>query len=361
MKKKVDLILDSGAFSAWKKGLEIDVDDYADFALAKMECLHKVVNLDRIPGEWGRVPSPAEVEGSAKHGMKNLKRLRKRGIDAMPVFHQGERFYWLDKMIGEGFDWIGISPANDRTTKQKRAWLDEVFTHLCGDHGYPQVKTHGFGVTALPIIFAYPWYSVDSTTWLLQPSYGKLHIPSPKPGGGYDFTKAPGVVAVSETREGRQASAQAMLPGEHIKTMGKSEREYVEQYVKDMGMDMGEMVEHFKFRCKLSAKFFLEMEKAYVPPPWRSKRDTFFGAHKATPHGTTENKWPRIRMFFTVPTSRQHSWALTQVGARDRLLTYFYFMDGQNSSWSWEEYVQTGNISVDKPRKRKIKRKKLKA
>jgi hypothetical protein len=168
--RQVDLVLDSGAFSCWKRQEELKLDEYIEFCHLHKAYIWEQVNLDTIPGHFGKVPSPAEVEESAAKSHKNALLMRAAGLEPMPVYHMGERRYWLDKIIGDGFKYVGISPANDRTTKQKVEWLDEIFGHICGSKGFPQVKTHGFGVTALPILFRYPWYCMTDEHEILTTS-----------------------------------------------------------------------------------------------------------------------------------------------------------------------------------------------
>ena len=49
--REIGLLIDSGAFSAWTQGKEINlVDDYIDFCLQYIDIADAVVNLDVIPG-----------------------------------------------------------------------------------------------------------------------------------------------------------------------------------------------------------------------------------------------------------------------------------------------------------------------
>ena len=98
----VKLMLDSSAYSAWKSGVEIDLDKYISYCLANQAYLDTIVNLDVIPGEFGRKPTVDEVEASAEQGYSNMKRMEEYGLSPIPVFHQGERPYWLERLIGEG-------------------------------------------------------------------------------------------------------------------------------------------------------------------------------------------------------------------------------------------------------------------
>ena len=100
-------MVDSGAYSAWKqpkhKRKPIDLDAYISFCIANQAYIDTIVNLDVIPGEDGRKPTFGEVEDSAKKGYSNLKKMEEHGLSPIPVFHQGEDMYWLERLLGEGY------------------------------------------------------------------------------------------------------------------------------------------------------------------------------------------------------------------------------------------------------------------
>ena len=169
----VNLLIDSGAFSVWTLGEVIRVEDYTDFCKmmlkryeGKLNSCH-IVNLDKIPGEFGRKPNQAEIEDSAQVGRNNFHYMLKRGITTIPVFHQHEESKWLELMKNE-VDYIGISPANDVDTKNRMIWMDGVYYDLKADY-----KTHSFGGIADSILKRYPLFSGDSSSWTNWARWGK--------------------------------------------------------------------------------------------------------------------------------------------------------------------------------------------
>ena len=173
----VNLMLDSGAYSAWNHGEEIDIDKYIAFIKLNLPYVETYVNLDQIPGKRGQKFTQADVERSAQVSYDNLQYMKSHGLSPIPVFHQGERFYWLERLVADGETYIGISPHNDLRTAAHIDWLDKVYTIITDADGRALVKTHGFAVTTASIMFRYPWYSVDSTTWALVAGYGKIYVP----------------------------------------------------------------------------------------------------------------------------------------------------------------------------------------
>lgn len=179
------LMMDSGAFSAWSKGAEINLDAYIEYCLKYIDAITFVVNLDVIPARPGQKKIPQEeIERSAQQGWKNAQKMLRAGIPKeklIHVFHQNENFHWLERMARE-FDYIGLSPANDRTTLEKQTWLDSCMPYVTDSQGFPTVKFHGFAVTALNLMLRFPWFSVDSATWAQQAGRGAVYVPQKKQG-----------------------------------------------------------------------------------------------------------------------------------------------------------------------------------
>ncbi len=167
--------LDSGAFSVWANGKTIDIEAYTRFARELREKLSlnvelNVVNLDVLPGEFGRKPTDLEREESAEKGWANMLRLEKEGLKVIHVYHQHEKIDWLEKLRAHS-DYIGISPANDCSMKEKQQFLDKTFGHIKNS-----VKTHGFAVTSHTQLYRYPFYSCDSSSWVAAARFGRIPI-----------------------------------------------------------------------------------------------------------------------------------------------------------------------------------------
>lgn len=169
-----NLILDSGAFSVWSKGDEVDINQYALFCKEMMGWFPQsnvyCVNLDVIPGRFGTRPTFQQVQDSAVEGWINMEYLESQGLKVIPVFHQHEEFSVLDKLRAHT-DYIGISPANDVSMPEKLNWLNEVFSII-----KDTIKTHGFAVTSHKQLYAYPFFSVDSSSWTSPSRFGSIPI-----------------------------------------------------------------------------------------------------------------------------------------------------------------------------------------
>jgi len=103
--------------------------------------------------------------------------LEKKGIRPTPVFHGDEGIDWLQRYISDGHKLVAIGSADKarRTWKDKRYYFDQVF-NLTEKHG---VLCHGLAITSLSLTFAYPWYSVDSSTWARISGFGHIIVVDP--------------------------------------------------------------------------------------------------------------------------------------------------------------------------------------
>ena len=266
------LILDSGAFSTWSRGLEICIEDYIAFIFANADHVDYYVNLDVIPGKFGRVPTAAEVEASAQASWDNMLFMEACGLHPMPVFHMGENFRWLRKIKAHNEKYICISPANDRPTAQKRVWLDRVFSELADSDGTPCVKTHALGVTSVPLLIRYPWHSADSSAWTTATARGVIFVPRLKPDGSHDYGQSPFVVYMSGVK--------ALQPDERdYRSLNAALKAHVESYIAAAGTTIKEAKDSCVERARICAYFFKMFEK-------QGPRCTAFKPHKTSFFGS---------------------------------------------------------------------------
>ena len=264
----VFLMLDSGAYSVWTSRTDVNLDDYCAFIREHSEQIDAYVSLDVIPGVKGRAPSAKEVEASARRGWENLLYMRDVWqLDPIPVLHQGESFEWLDRMLQAKCSYIGLSPRIMGPTQIKRRWLDTVWRRLVNDDGTPAVKTHGFGMNALPLLFRYPWHTVDASTWIKRAIFGKILMPHTNKGtGDWDFSKVPRDVSVSEKSKAWRSDKYERHAG--------AEQDQVVRWIEECGETLKACRVSGRARCVVNANFFKCV----------SNRDA--GVHVFNPHAT---------------------------------------------------------------------------
>ena len=277
----MNLILDSGAYSAWTKKIDINIEEYKDFIMEYIDVFDYVVNLDRIPGEYGRMGTEEERETSAAIGYQNYWYLISNGVPKQKlihVFHQDERMFWLERMIQE-MEYIGIAPSKDRNTIQKREWLDKCMKVACRSDGYPKIKFHAFGVTSIELLRKYPWYSADSSSWMAFSKYGAVLIPRTD-GRYYDYTRTPYTIFLSIK------SPKRLMEGRHFDSLSPMQQEKVIEYIERKKFILGSSTtdENGKeviieeglrnngiLRDQINMMFYIDFAKSIPPWPWRYK------------------------------------------------------------------------------------------
>lgn len=144
LSKEQILFIDSGAFSAFSLGREIKLDDYIDWC-KKTDADYYAV-YDSI--------------GSAEKTLVNQNYMESKGIKPVPCFHFGEDWKFLDYYCSK-YDYIAIGGMVPISRNKLDMWLQKLFKK------YPDKKFHGFGLTTNWLVEKFPWWSVDSSSWLM--------------------------------------------------------------------------------------------------------------------------------------------------------------------------------------------------
>lgn len=216
-KNQVNLFLDSGAFSAKSQGVEIDIQEYIKFIKEHEEVIDVYANLDVI----------GDAEGSAR----NLEIMEEAGLNPIPVFHYGSDPDKYLKPLVDNYDYIAIGGMVK--TPRLINFLDRIFPkYICDSKGMPKTKVHGFGLTSLKLMVRYPWYSVDSTSWVVTGRHGSIYVPRYR-GGKWIYDENSWKVSVSNQSPGRKES------GKHIDTLPPTQKQIILDYIHDKGYKLG--------------------------------------------------------------------------------------------------------------------------
>jgi hypothetical protein len=177
--KPDEVTLDSGAFTAWSVGKQVDIAAYKDWAFELLPSYPNLrcVNLDVIPAEKGRNSTKAERIDGMKRSVENADYLRAAGLRVMEVFHQDEPLEFLDLLLSrlpEG-EVLCISPRNDVSLKAKAEWQQGLLKHIVANYGVANFpKTHGLAVTSKKLCLEFPYFSVDSSSYASPAMYGRV-------------------------------------------------------------------------------------------------------------------------------------------------------------------------------------------
>ena len=176
-----EIILDSGAFTAWNAGKPVVLENYAEWAIdfreRNSQFLEKIrcVNLDVIPGSKGNSATPEQLRTAAIDSANNARVLRDAGISISEVFHQDESFDLLEEIVerAEG-TLICLSPRNDVSIQSREQWLKHVCGWCHNRYGLSAMpRAHGLAVTSERLLYSYPFYSADSSSWAVVLRFGQ--------------------------------------------------------------------------------------------------------------------------------------------------------------------------------------------
>ena len=257
--------LDSGAYSAWSRGTVIDLDEYCAFIRANIDHIEVYASLDVIPGVPGRAATTAERNNAAEQSWDNYLYMKSEGLDPIPVFHYGEDDIFLKRMLKHGCSYIGIGGLVSVPSRMRRHWLDHVFTMLTDASGMPTVKTHGFGMTAIPLVFRYPWYSIDSTTWIKITANGAVYLPQMRD-GQFVFDQIPEIVSVSaqNPKQGED--------GKHYNSMSPSMKKHFHDWILQCGKTHAEVSTHYYHRAVCNVTFFKRLSETRALHPFNNRQ-----------------------------------------------------------------------------------------
>ena len=203
------VFLDSGAFSAFTLGVDIDLPTYCEY-------IKRNIDLWRV--EDGVVmASVLDGIGDPLKTWQNQMAMEQLGAKPLPCFHAGEDERYLEYYV-QNYEYITLGGMVGSSTKQLCIWLDRMWErYLTDGSGRPRLKVHGFGITAVPIMERYPWYSVDSSSWIQSAAFGSIVTPQWGP------------LSVSEKSPARHEA------GQHVSTLTAIEQDLVLQMLEREG------------------------------------------------------------------------------------------------------------------------------
>ncbi len=148
-------LLDSGGFTLIKNNKTIDVESYARYI--NHYKIKVAFNLDVI---------------SVETTLKNQEYLNKHtNCYIIPVYHYSDfnnrKNRNLIKQYAKQYPYISIAGMGCKEIDERNKFYEHCFS-VCKD----DVKIHGLASTAIDIMDRFPFYSVDSSSWLNAVRFG---------------------------------------------------------------------------------------------------------------------------------------------------------------------------------------------
>lgn len=241
------LFIDSGAYTAYTRGVKINVDAYISYLNSITDKCTVFAQLDTIPGQFNRPKTADERKVAPKLSWENYLYMRERLIEPdklIPIFHQGEDFRWLENMLeyvdgdGNHIKYIGVSPAVDVPGLEE--FLSISFD-IISKSSNPNVKTHAFGMTQLKMLEKYPYTSADSTSWKLSAAMGNILTPF-------------GMVRVSDRKSADKT---------YIKNQPIIAQKYIIDYIEKCGFTFEDASKYDYVRYIINIKYLMDWAENY--------------------------------------------------------------------------------------------------
>jgi len=153
------IFLDSGGYTARKQGIDIDVKEYGRFLQDNKDYIFTAANLDVM-----------EIE-KALENQKYLEQI----YPVLPVYHYSEYAEKRNDLLEEfckKYDYIAVGGIAGMGLGKR---IVKNFLNYCFRRFVKyKKKVHGFGITSLDLLKEYPFYTVDSTAWLVGGKFGTI-------------------------------------------------------------------------------------------------------------------------------------------------------------------------------------------
>lgn len=240
------VFLDSGAFSAFTLGKTIDLPAYCDYIHRNSDIIAMASVLDGI--------------GDPLKTYQNQLAMEELGTRPLPCFHYGEDERYLEYYMAN-YEYITLGGMVPISTPQLIHWLDRLWDkYLTDGSGRPRLKVHGFGLTSVPLMMRYPWFSVDSSSWVQLAAFGNIFIPGI------------GMVSMSDR------SPSTKVEGKHFDNITPIERERVAQILTSQGYDPERMrtINYPRWAYNVWAYTELGRMTSQVDPNFKAPQEELF-------------------------------------------------------------------------------------
>ena len=170
----IGIMMDSGAFSfrAYRARLERlgKVKELAALPTREQFVDTFIAFVKKNSHKWDFYMD-VDLDVNASLIYKNHVKILKRGIKPVPVFHGDDDVDYLRRYADLGHTLVSVgAPPMHGGRHQKRKYLDAVF-NIASKSG---LKIHGLALTSPWQVMAFPFFSVDSSSWSRVAGYGGI-------------------------------------------------------------------------------------------------------------------------------------------------------------------------------------------
>lgn len=179
--KPPKLFIDSGAFSAWTKGVNISTKDYIHWLNDRAGKIDLCGQVDVIPGDRVFGATPLQIKEAAEGTLQNYLFMRERlenPNSLLYTFHVGEPLDYLKRFLNTKFDgekvpYMALGGMVGKPKHIRDKFLNSCFSVIKNSPN-PDIKVHAFGMTDFDLLQKYPITSADSTSWIMVGAMGNI-------------------------------------------------------------------------------------------------------------------------------------------------------------------------------------------
>lgn len=229
--------------------------------------------------------SVVDVIGDPQHTLLHQSVMEEQyELKPVPCVHYKTDLMWLDHYIRKGHKYISIGGlVGNHNQDVCRDWIDSVFRRIADKNGKPKIKLHGFGVTSWELMVRFPWYSVDSATWVKRGQFGGIFVPQ-RTRGRWNFKVQPRIFTTAMESPDRNRK------GKHFLTVTSIEKQDVIDWLDRIEVPIGKMslsgeitevgvINDHSSRMTANMIFFEQVAGSLPEYPWsyRSTKPRGFG------------------------------------------------------------------------------------
>lgn len=229
---KNKLFIDSGAYTASTLGKVIDIDKYIEYMNEISDYVDIIAPLDVIP-----TSEQDNTEELSDANYKYMEERLKHPEKLIPVYHQGESYDHLRKLLSYGKDYIALGALVGATKNILRPFFTNTFRIIreYEKETGRKIKVHAFGMSSIELLESYPIYSADSTTYILSATRGDIMTPW-------------GLITVSDMQKER--------PKNIINHIDYNQ-EILEEYLQSIGLSTETCIKRYQDRIKCNIHFMM--------------------------------------------------------------------------------------------------------
>lgn len=179
---------------------------------------------------------------------------KEHGLRPVPVVHGGtpDGVRWLVRYMESGYKMVGFGGlGHSMRVPSYKKWADELWRVVCpaSNNHRPVVRVHGFAMTGWNLMYEWPWWSVDSATWVKNAAYGWILVPRWKD-GVFLYDKPPFQINISRTPQTGEKKfwwrvrfkTPRKIKDRHYDSASPYLQECVDRWLEHLGIEMGQIV-----------------------------------------------------------------------------------------------------------------------